>query len=336
MARRLRVVYPGAIYHLTVRGNARQTIFRDERDRERWLAQLREQVAQHGVRLYLYGLMTNHVHLVVETPQANVSRFMQGLTTAYAMYFNKRHRRVGHLLQGRFGARLVDSDEHLLKLSRYVHLNPVQVGEMPERPVSERVRYLRGYRWSSYPAYLGQTKGLEGLEPGPVLAQLPGRKAQRRLTYRKYVESGLAETDEEFAELMTGVAEGIGGSEFLAKIRELAEGQLRRLRRPEDTTFRRVSLTVAPAMILQAVSHVMNVPVAALRRRRRGDMGRGVAALMLGRHGGLSQREVAGELGVRWGSAISWQARRTERLARCDRDLQRQLRAIEQMLKGPG
>jgi putative transposase len=125
MARPLRVEYGGAIYHITVRGNARQKIFRGDLDRRTLLKRLSLSVRSYGVRVFLYCLMDNHFHLVLETPRANLGRFMQSVLTGYTVSYNLRHRRCGHLFQGRYGARLVAGDDYLLKLSRYVHLNPV-------------------------------------------------------------------------------------------------------------------------------------------------------------------------------------------------------------------
>ena len=332
MARKLRIVFEGAIYHVTVRGNGRQDIFRDDGDRGRFLDQLSEQAGKHGVRLYLYCLMNNHVHLLVETPQANISRFMQSLMTAYTMYFNKRHRRVGHLLQGRFGGKPVEGDEYLLKLSRYVHLNPVHVGEIERKPLKEQVRYLRGYRWSSYPAYAGRARAIEGLEMGPVLSQLPGQKGRRPSAYRKFVESGLGRTDEEVRKLLKGASEGIGGEGFLRKIREIGEGKVRTLKRPEDTTFRKQARAVLPKTVLETVARVLGVPVAEIGRRSKGQPARGMAAMLMSRHSGLTQREVARELGLKWGSAVSWQVRQTDRRVRADKDLRRKLELAEQVL----
>lgn len=148
MARHLRVEFPGAIYHVTVRmigdWQADQArLFQDDADRQRFLDRMAERVKQFHVRLYLFCLMTNHFHLVCETPEANLSRFMQSLTTAYTVYYNLRHRRHGHLLGGRYKAKLVEGDEYLLVLSRYVHLNPVCVEAIKNRPVKEKIDYLQ-------------------------------------------------------------------------------------------------------------------------------------------------------------------------------------------------
>ena len=114
MPRHLRISFPGAIYHVTVRGNARQAIFRGDEDRKRLVGRLEESVASYGVRVYLYCLMSNHLHLVLETPGGNLSRFMQSLLTGYTVYYNLRHKNCGHLFQGRYGAKLVAGDEYLL------------------------------------------------------------------------------------------------------------------------------------------------------------------------------------------------------------------------------
>jgi REP element-mobilizing transposase RayT len=127
MARKLRVEYPGAIYHITHRGNAKQPVFSDDHDRERFLLRLAESVDTYNVRLYMFCLMKNHIHLVCETPEGNVSRFMQSLITGYTVYYNLRHESSGHLFQGRFGSKLVEGDSYLLALTRYVHLNPVYI-----------------------------------------------------------------------------------------------------------------------------------------------------------------------------------------------------------------
>jgi REP element-mobilizing transposase RayT len=134
MARPQRIEYEGAVYHVTARGNERQAIFLDDRDRERFLHVLGESVERFETRLYLFCLMDNHVHLVVETPRANLGQFMHRIETAYTVYFNRRHERCGHLMQGRYGARLVEKDAYALRLSRYVHLNPVFTAAARERP----------------------------------------------------------------------------------------------------------------------------------------------------------------------------------------------------------
>ena len=117
MARPIRIEYEGAVYHVTIRGNERKPLFKTDSDRERLITTLAQSAERYNIRLYLYCLMLNHAHFVLETPRANLSRFMQRFQTAYTVYYNLRHHRSGHLMQGRFGASIVNEDRYILKLS---------------------------------------------------------------------------------------------------------------------------------------------------------------------------------------------------------------------------
>jgi len=119
------VFAPGLLYHVIVRGNNRQAIFRDEQDRIRYLEKLSFYCQDKSVDLLSYCLLGNHVHLLLETPQGNLSKLMQAFQTSYTVSFNKRHRRSGHVFEQRYKALLVDKDNYLLQVSRYIHLNPV-------------------------------------------------------------------------------------------------------------------------------------------------------------------------------------------------------------------
>lgn len=189
IARTQRIEYEGAIYHVTARGNERRDIFRDDADRERFLRVLHESVTGFEVRLHLYCLMTNHIHRAVETPRANLGRFMHRLQTAYTIYFNRRHAQSGHLMQGRYGAKLIEKDAYLLRLSRYVHLNPVFTVVMQSRPAAERILALRQYVWSSYGGYIGTVRSPDWLECGPILAIVEADSPKSRTAYRRFVEA---------------------------------------------------------------------------------------------------------------------------------------------------
>ena len=128
MSRPLRIDRAGGCYHVTARGNERRDIFRDEVDRLKFLELLGEQSERYGLRPWCYMLMDNHFHLGLETTEPNLSRAMQWLNVSYRVWFNRRHHRSGHLLQGRFKAVLVDFEGWGLELTRYVHLNPVRMG----------------------------------------------------------------------------------------------------------------------------------------------------------------------------------------------------------------
>src|SRR5438876_6091110 len=146
MARPLPIQFSHAYYHVTCRGNDRRSIYRDDRDREIFLERLRGSLGIYQAILHAYVLMSNHFHLIVETPKANLSEFMRQFNISYTGYYNRRHRRSGHLYQGRFKAVVVDKDSYLLELSRYVHLNPIRIKAKALRPDRERIREISQYR----------------------------------------------------------------------------------------------------------------------------------------------------------------------------------------------
>jgi len=150
MARRLRVEYPGALYHVMNRGNRREPVFRDDRDRQRFVETLGEACHKTGWKVQAWCLMSNHFHLVVETPRANLVAGMKWLLGTYTMRFNRRHKLIGHLFGGRYRALIVDGSGsgYLRTVCDYVHLNPARAGLVAP---TER---LRNYRWSSYRVYL--------------------------------------------------------------------------------------------------------------------------------------------------------------------------------------
>jgi len=304
MARKLRVEFEGAINHVTVRGVERRPIFRDDVDRERFVVQLADSVEFFGVRLYLYVLMANHVHLLVETPRGNLSAFMQRLQTAYSVYFNRRHRRAGHLTQGRYGAQLVQGDTYLLNLSRYIHLNPVFVGARAKEPLRRRIQALRAHRWSSYRGYVGLARPEPFVDRGPVLASVPGGSGGRARDYRRFVESGIARTDEEFLETLRDSTWGIGDSEFRRRVRREYERVAVVARRVEDVAYRRTGGRRSPDAVLASVAKTCGVKVQELRERRYGSPARAVAMYALGKYAAMNQREVAALLRVGTGSAV--------------------------------
>lgn len=183
MARPLRIEFPDAVYHVTSRGDRREPIYRDDRDRRTHLEIIADGMRRSNARAFAYCLMGNHFHLVLQTRQANLSQLMRHINGAYAQAFNRRHAVVGHLLQGRFAAILVDCDAYLLTLSRYVERNPVAAG---------LVANAGHWRWSSYRAHAGMEAPVPWLETEEVLAAVLGRPVRdtsdRTTAIRRYVE----------------------------------------------------------------------------------------------------------------------------------------------------
>jgi REP element-mobilizing transposase RayT len=158
VARPLRIEFVGAVYHVMARGNEQRAIFRGDADRRRFLETLAEAVGQFGLRLHAYCLMPNHYHLVIGTPQGNLSRSIGWLQATYTARFNARHRRRGHLFQGRFKAQLVDADSYGRWLVEYVHLNPVRPRRKQDPISPERFPEWNAYRWSSHRVYAGLSR----------------------------------------------------------------------------------------------------------------------------------------------------------------------------------
>ena len=178
MSRPLRLEFAGALYHVTARGNAREDIFRDDEDRTAFLELLGREITQQRWRLYAYCLMDNHYHLLIETPEPNLTRGMQRLNQVYTQRFNRRHRRVGHVLQGRYKAIVVDKDSYFKELIRYVVLNPVR---------AKMVRLPERWAWSSYRA----TAGLGTVPPWLAVDDARGQFGGSGAAYRRFVVQGI-------------------------------------------------------------------------------------------------------------------------------------------------
>lgn len=179
MARPLRVEYPGAFYHVINRGNAGENLFKGIRDREKFLEYLETAIERFSLKIYTYCLMTNHFHVLLETRLPNLSQAIQWVNVSYAGYFNRKYQRNGHLFQGRFKSILVDADEYLKQLSRYIHLNPVR---------ANLVEHPDEYKWSSYSTITGKTKEPAWLESAWLLSQFGTQRKQAITNYKKFVE----------------------------------------------------------------------------------------------------------------------------------------------------
>ena len=178
MTRPLRIEYPGAYYHVTSRGNERKNIFKDKKDREQFLSYLQSAYLRYKAVIHVYCLMNNHYHLLIETPAGNLSQIMRHINGAYTIYYNIKHRRSGHLFQGRYKAILVDADAYAAELTRYIHLNPIRAGiiENPEK-----------YKWSSYACYIGKKKKPKWLMVEFVLDYFKGNGQDPQKSYRDFV-----------------------------------------------------------------------------------------------------------------------------------------------------
>lgn len=181
MVRPLRIELAGGLYHITSRGNKKEAIYISEEDREKFLSVLGDACAKYQWLCHSYCLMTNHYHLLIETPLGNLSKGMRYLNSVYTQKFNRSHNRIGHVLQGRYKSILVEKDSYLLELSRYIVLNPVRAG-MVQKPDE--------WPWSSYLAISGKVPVPSWLKVDWLLSCFSSTKSAARIKYQLFVESG--------------------------------------------------------------------------------------------------------------------------------------------------
>jgi putative transposase len=182
MSRPLRLEFPDALYHLTSRGDRRENIYNDDTDRQNFLTVFATVIEQFNWVCYAYCLMDNHYHLLVQTPDGNLSKGMRQLNGVYTQNYNRRHRIVGHLFQGRYKSILVDEDAYLLELSRYIVLNPVKAG---------MVRQVDAWAWSSYRAMTGDGISPEWLSSNYLLLQFSPKRKIAINRYKRFVAEGI-------------------------------------------------------------------------------------------------------------------------------------------------
>jgi putative transposase len=183
MARKPRIDFPGAFFHVIARGNRRAPLFHDADDYTAYLDRLERYRQRDGVIVHAYVLMTNHVHLLVETGSHPLSRTLQALQFTYSQYYNRRYDKNGHVFQGRYQAILCDREAYLLELVRYLHLNPARI----RTPLSPWT-----YRWSSHAAYVGRSSPVQ-VNTSAVLGTFHRHVGPARQAYRKFLQEGLAQ-----------------------------------------------------------------------------------------------------------------------------------------------
>jgi len=210
MARPLRIMYPGAFYHVTSRGNERKAVFKSKQDREKFLEYLESATQRYDARIHTYCLMDTHYHLLLETPSGNLSQIMRHINGAYTTYFNVKRDRSGHLFQGRYKAILVDIDEYAKELSRYIHLNPVRA-KMVETP--------EDYDWSSYKIYIGKQRSAKWLYRDFILGYFGKKVSTAQKSYQDFVS---ALTDQEYNSPLDEVVSStlLGSADFIKFIKD--------------------------------------------------------------------------------------------------------------------
>ncbi|MFQ5683960.1 MAG: transposase [Candidatus Binatia bacterium] len=307
MARRPRLFAPGLLYHVIVRGNQRQKTFLDNQDYQVYLERLAKYRRKYDYCVHAYCLMPNHVHLLVESSDQLLGKFMQGLQQSYSQYFNLRHRKVGHVFQGRYKAIICQRDEYLLELIRYIHLNPVR---------ARIVNRAEQYRYSGHRVYW-KGKPTDLLDPTKVLRLLGGKEA-----YREFVLGGLGEGhNEAYYEVEDQRFLGVEG--FGDRVQQKVEkGEKSPVKRPLRAVIRELSEGLA-------------IEVKVLRGPDRSwavSKGRTMVAYVLVRRLGYRLGEVAAYLGRDMATVGTLVARLNERM-QCDRRLVLQIERLGKIVE---
>jgi len=283
MSRPLRLEYPGALYHVTSRGNGRADIFLCNDDREIFIRLLRDEINQQGWVCYAWCLMDNHYHFLIETPEANLCRGMQRLNGRYTQGFNRRHSRVGHVFQGRYKAVLVEKEAHLLELCRYIVLNPVRAGMVED--VSQ-------WQWSSYQQTLSGNRGMQWIAANYILELFSTRSDLAIEQYRNFVAEGVG---------MEGPWNKLRGQIYLGDKDFLSRNEAMLSERTVDEAIpsaQRHPARPTSAQVLEDVAREFSVEVEQVLDRRSNRNAYRVGVFLLRRTCNLSLKEVANLAGI--------------------------------------
>ncbi len=310
MARPLRIQYPGACYHVTCRGNGRKNIFLDKKDYKIFTDRLSLSLDIYNVSLLAHVCMPNHFHLLVTTPEGNLSEFMRHFNISYTSAFNHRHNRVGHLYQGRYKAFLIDSDNYLLEVSRYIHLNPIRIKGSPDNTVKEKLDMLLKYKNSSLPGYLHAGKRTDFVNYTTVLEYMGGDTRKGRLGYRKFILQGI----EQKIENPLGLGKGsgiVGSADFVQGIREKFLGE--KASKREQPALRKLEKTPDPEDLIDHFTHLTGIGREEICRRGKNLVERAMLMELLYRLCQLTQAEIGRLVGGIDYSSVS-QARKRLRI----------------------
>jgi len=320
MARQWRIEYPGALYHVMSRGNAGQEIFQTDHDRSLFLDLIGDLSERFNIAVYAYVLMSNHYHLLLKTVDANLSKAMQWFGTTYTRKFNLGHHTNGHLFQGRFKSIIVENDAYLLRLSCYIHRNPVRAG------IVDR---LADYKWSSHSFYAYKKKPPGWLKIEPILNQLPGVDCHK--AYRTKIQQYSDENRSIWEDVKYGLI--FGGEEFIKSLKTRFLDKETKQEIPQhNKLFREFNLD----LFLKKVSEILRFDVEAARVARRispdEKENRDILLYLLWETGRLSNREIGVPLGMTY-SAVSRRIKLISAKLSIDQDLKSKYQYINSLIK---
>ncbi|MBI2485896.1 MAG: transposase [Deltaproteobacteria bacterium] len=315
MARPLRLAYENATYHITARGNRRENIFYSDKDKSVFLEKMNETFNKYSFTCYAYCLMDNHYHLFIKTPHANISEGMHYLNASYTNWFKAEHKIVGVIFQGRYKSILVDEDSYGLKLSAYIHLNPLRA-----RVVDD----LYEYKWSSFLDYVRKRKSIAGLSAEFILRQFDEDIEKARRRYKRFVLENI-DMDNPLGDSYRGMA--IGSEEFVERIKE----KIKSLGIKREVTETKIAGTCSAEEVIKSIMRRFGVNRQEIFRKRRGNIYRQLALYFIKRYTMLSLKEIGEEFDMDY-AAVSQSCKRFEELVKRDRSALRMKAAIEKEL----
>lgn len=319
MARPLRIEYPNAWYHVMNRGRHGEDIFADQKDYDAFLAILQESSGMFGVRIVAYCLMSNHYHLLLQTPSGNLSRVMRHVNGVYTQRYNRRHKIDGQLFRGRYKSVLVEEDTYLLELLRYIHRNPVKAGIC---------QAVEDYRWSSHRGYLSTDKKWDWLHKQALLGLLSNTPGAAKKQYLEFVnkEDSLVITEFFGKKNLPSL---LGSPDFI----EWIKAKYYQLKKHHEIPQ---SQQLAPtiAEIKQAVIQVYDIEEQDLQQSKRGQLNepRNLAVYLARKLTGLSLREIGTEFGLTKYSTVSSIVVRIEALLRQNTQLRKRIAGIKKLM----
>ncbi|MEA1928620.1 MAG: helix-turn-helix domain-containing protein [Candidatus Auribacterota bacterium] len=277
MGRALRIEYPGAFYHITSRGNQSQPIYYIDADRRHFLNILLEAIDKYSVRIHSYVCMTTHYHILLETPLGNLSRCMHFVNVSYTNYFNTRHDRIGHVLHGRYDARLIQKERYLVNVSRYIHLNPVRAG---------MVKSPQEYPWSSYKDFISHGDSL--VCTSEVLSMFSRDKKKAIKLYRQFVEDVKEGADiNPFTEMKAGTI--LGDDVFVEKVLSSFEEKSVSKEMP---AYRQLLMNPEPDGIIEIVAEYFGVDIDSILKRTRNNLPRKIAVYLAYKYSDCTLRQL--------------------------------------------
>ena len=320
MARPLRIEYPGAYYHVMNRGLARSNIFLDDNDRQRFLGLIGETSKLWKVEVYAYCLMANHYHLLVQTPGGGLSRAMRHLDGVYTQRFNRAHRRDGPLLRGRYRAILIDAEEYLMAVARYIHHNPVDAGVVSD---------IGQYRWSSHYGYLNKREAPEWLNTDSILSRF-GRGRSALIEYQSFMHSKVEKEIEEYYR-KPYFKPVLGSKGFVQWVMERI-GKKAHVDAEKPESRRVFGWEIGE--IVRATAKAYGKTVVELGAKRRGEPNeaRGMVMYLCRVLGGFKLTEIGKVVGLEKYSSVSTAYLRMKERVNKERKLSRRAREIENQL----